>query len=119
MNLMGFMSTLGAWSKDVFTGEWEWVTQLFDVLYPLLYTIMALTAAAGMVYAVYLGINLAKAEDQSKRDEAKKRLITTVIAVAVVIVLVLFFNELLPAILANFVNKDNFELVEGQGFIHI
>ena len=46
-----------------------------------------------------LGINLARADDQSKRDEAKKRLITTIIAVAVTILLVVFLNELLPLIL--------------------
>ena len=58
-----------------------------------------ISGAAGSVYAIVLGINLARADDQSKRDEAKKRLITTIIAVAVTILLVVFFKELLPLIL--------------------
>ena len=68
---------------------------------------MAVTAAAGAVYAIVLGINLARADDQSKRDEAKKRLITTIIAVAVTILLVVFFNELLPLIIQQFVGTPD------------
>lgn len=104
MNLMGFMSMLGNVWADTFkkNGQvyagWEWVVDLFNYLDPILYAIMAVTAAAGVIYSVYLGINLARAEDQSKRDEAKKRLITTIIAVGVVVLLVIFFNVLLPKI---------------------
>ena len=103
MNLMGFISQLGAsvWQKK-FEGKagFDWVVTLFKYLDPILYAIMAITAAAGMIYAIYLGINLARAEDQSKRDEAKKRLITTIISVAVVVVLIIFFNVLLPEIIS-------------------
>lgn len=100
-----FISLLGGW-KELATklgDQYNWLSSLFDVLYPLLYAIMAITAAAGAVYAIILGINLARAEDQSKRDEAKKRLITTIIAVAVTILLIIFFNELLPLIIQQFV----------------
>ncbi len=102
--MLNFLSLLGnAWS-DI---GWEqtpysWLPSLFEVLYPLLYAIMAVVGAAGSIYAIVLGINLARAEDQSKRDEAKKRLITTIIAVAVTILLVVFFNELLPMIIKAF-----------------
>ena len=105
MNLMGFMSMLGAtgWNDPIFQQkEWKWVADLFKILGPILYAIMAVTAAAAMIYSIWLGINLAKAEDQSKRDDAKKRLITTIVAVVVVVVLVLFFNLALPAILGGF-----------------
>ena len=106
-----FISFLGnAWDDPAF--NWEkhnlgWLVNLFNVLYPLLYAIMAVTAAAGAVYAIVLGINLARAEDQSKRDEAKKRLITTIIAVAVTILLIVFFNELLPLIIQQFVGTPD------------
>lgn len=104
-----FISLLGGWD-DLATelgSEYNWLSSLFDVLYPLLYAIMAITAAAGAVYAIVLGINLARAEDQSKRDEAKKRLITTIIAVAVTILLIVFFNELLPLIIQQFVGTPD------------
>jgi len=82
--------------------EYQWVNKLYSVLDPLLYAIMAIVGAAGAIYAIILGVNLARAEDQSKRDEAKKRLVWTLIAVAITIALVLFFTLLLPTILSSF-----------------
>lgn len=109
--MMNFISLLGGWDESVFTGNYSWLPRLFDVLYPLLYAIMAVTAAAGAIYAIVLGINLARAEDQSKRDEAKKRLITVIIAVAVTILLVVFFNELLPMIIEAFISPTGSDKV--------
>ena len=87
------------WSTKFPEGHtFHWVAELFTYLSPILYAIMAVVGAAGAIYAIVLGINLARAEDQSKRDEAKKRLIYTLIAVAVTVVLVIFFNELVPLI---------------------
>ena len=89
-----------ALSKDGKTyAGYEWVVKLFDYIGPILYAILAVVGAAGVIYSIVLGINLAKAEDQSKRDEAKKRMVTTIIAVAVTLVLIIFFNELLPLII--------------------
>ena len=102
-----FNSMLGYDWHAVFDGStFAWVASLFDYLGPILYAIMAIVAAAGAVYAIYLGINLARAEDQSKRDEAKKRLITTLIAIAITVALVIFFNELFPMILNAFKPAD-------------
>ena len=86
--------------------NYQWLNNLFNVLNPILYAIMAVVGAAGAVYAIILGVNLAKAEDTSKRDEAKKHLITVLIAVAVTIALVLFFNELLPMIIEAFLKPS-------------
>ena len=101
--MLNFLSLLGGWGDITWPAAYNWLPSLFNVLYPLLYAIMAVVGAAGAIYAVVLGINLARAEDQSKRDEAKKRLITTIIAVAVTILLVVFFNELLPMIIKAFI----------------
>ena len=96
------MGMLLTYAEDL--GEqYAWMDNLFNVLNPVLYAIMAVVGAAGAIYAIVLGVNLARAEDQSKRDEAKKRLITTLIAVAVTIALVLFFTQLLPLIIAAFI----------------
>lgn len=105
--MMNFISLLGGWKDITWPSQYSWLPQLFTVLYPLLYAIMAVVGAAGAVYAIVLGINLARAEDQSKRDEAKKRLITTIIAVAVTILLVVFFNELLPLIVKAFIGTPS------------
>ncbi len=113
--MLNFISMLGnAWEKalvdpttKVAYKGYEWVVELFKYLSPILYAILAVVGAAGVIYSIVLGVNLAKAEDQSKRDEAKKRLITTVIAVAVTVVLIIFFNELLPLIVGAVAKPDN------------
>lgn len=102
-----FNSMLGYDWQGVFGGtDFAWVAELFKYLSPILYAIMAVVAAAGAVYAIVLGVNLARAEDQSKRDEAKKRLITVLIAIAITVALVIFFNELFPMILNAFKPDD-------------
>lgn len=100
--MLNFISSMLGydWHSNFPTGsDLEWVANIYDYLGPILYAIMAVVGAAGVIYSVVLGVQLAKAEDQSKRDEAKKRLITTVIAVAVTVVLIIFFNELFPLII--------------------
>ena len=121
MNLFSLLgATIGSW-KDLASqvSQLDWVDDLFTWLGPVLWAIMAVVGAAGVVYSVFLGVNLARAEDQSKRDEAKKRLITTIIAVAVVIVLVIFFNTLLPMIIGAFINTDGSGNVENTGGANI
>ena len=101
-----FSTLLYDFSKLGSNGEYKWLQTLFDVLNPVLYAIMAVVGAAGAIYAIVLGVNLARAEDQSKRDEAKKRLVTTLIAVGVTIALVLFFTQLMPLIIEAFLPKS-------------
>lgn len=78
------------------------LSSAFDTISTILWIILGIVGAIGAVYAIWLGIQLAKAEDQGKRDEAKKHLITVIIAVGVTILLILFFNTLLPALLSAF-----------------
>jgi formate hydrogenlyase subunit 3/multisubunit Na+/H+ antiporter MnhD subunit len=68
----------------------------------VLWIALAAVGVAGIIYSIYLGVKLAAAEDQGKRDEAKKHLITVIIAIVVTLVLVVFFNTLLPMILDAF-----------------
>lgn len=73
-----------------------------DIIETALWIIIGVVGLAAIVYAIYLGINLAKASEQGKRDEARKHLITVVIAIVVTLVLVVFFLYLLPGILGAF-----------------
>lgn len=93
--------------------DFGWLANLFKVLNPILYAVMAVVGAAGAIYAIILGVNLAKAEDTSKRDEAKKHLITVLIAVGITIALVLFFTQLMPKIIEAFVKPEGW-LREGE-----
>ena len=106
---MNTISTiLNAWTKFVQESgnETQWLEKFFEVLYPVLYAILAITGAAGAVYAIFLGISMAKADTTEKREEAKKRMINTIVAVVVAIALILFFNEILPLILNAFLGDS-------------
>lgn len=100
------ISTLLGWAELFPAGQYGWMGNIFGTISIVLYVIMGIVGAAGAVYAIYLGVQLARAEDQGKRDDAKKHLITVLIAVAVTIVLILFFNELLPLIVKAFIGAD-------------
>ena len=68
------------------------IQPIFDVLDWLLPVIMIVLGLAGIVYAIILGINYAKAENADQKDAAKKRLINVVIGVLVMLIaLILIF----------------------------
>ena len=82
-----------------FTGGYAWLNEVYTVLPPILYAILGVIGAAGSIYAIILGVNLAKADSDDSRKTATTRLKNTIIGVAVLLVLVLFINVLLPIIL--------------------
>ena len=47
------------WSQVGNGTEYLWLGDLFNVLNPILYAIMAVVGAAGAIYAIILGVNLA------------------------------------------------------------
>ena len=58
----------------------------------LLTPALIIAATAGLLYAVYLGIVMAKAEEAGKRDEAKKSVINVVVALLSVVLLILLLK---------------------------
>ena len=76
--------------------------EVFDIISMVLWIILAIVGAVGAVYAIYLGVQLARADEQGKRDDAKKHLITVCIAVGVTLALILVFNTFLPALISAF-----------------
>ena len=85
-----------------YSGTYEVLNSVFNILSIVLWVVLGIVGAVGAIYAIYLGVKLARADEQSKRDEAKKHLITVAIAVGVTVVLILFFNTFLPMILDAF-----------------
>lgn len=79
--------------------EWEWVDTIVSAIQTVLWPLLIVVAAAGMIYAVVIGINMAKADSTEKREEAKKRLINVIIGIVVVIALILLFQLLISAII--------------------
>ena len=80
-------------------GKWDWVTSITSFLETVLPYLLIVVATAGTIYAVILGVKMARAEDAGARDEAKKRIINFIIALAVTILLILLlrlFVQYLP-----------------------
>lgn len=100
-------TTEKVYENGKFVNDWAWLQQILDVLNMIIFPILIVVASVGTIYAIYLGVMMAKAENAEKREEAKKRIINAVIAVAVMIVLILLlklFTEYAPGILG--INKD-------------
>lgn len=112
---MGFLtSLLNIGWKDYFgkifgadSDAYKAASSALGIVEMLLWIILAVVGVAGIIYSIWLGIKLARAEDQSKRDDAKKHLITVVIAIGVTLVLVIFFNIVLPSILTALYNSPS------------
>lgn len=88
-----------------FLGQWEfaeqfvWVQNILDAINFVLVPIMAVVAGAGIIWAIVLGVQMARADSQDKRDESKKRLISLIVGIVIVVVLIVFFLSLFPMIL--------------------
>lgn len=103
--LAKFIGMLGAEDGDL--GQFEWVNQIVAVINDILWPVLILVAAAGTIYAVVLGVNMARADSTEKREEAKKRVINVLIGMAIIIGLILLLKLFMGTILPNFINKDN------------
>ena len=85
---------------------------VFSIISTVLWVVLGIVGAVGAVYAIYLGVRLARADEQGKRDDAKKHLITVCIAVGVTLALILVFNTFLPMLISAFKVAP---AVEGNG----
>lgn len=104
-SLLAVTFTWGGYFEKIFEGNQDAIdaaNSAISTVETILWILVGIVGLAGIVYAIYLGIQLARAEDQSKRDDAKKHLITVLIALVVTLVLIVFFLYLLPAILQAF-----------------
>ena len=72
--------------------QWAFLNPVLEVLASALVPILIIVGTAGMIYAIVLGVKLARAETTDARDEAKKRLINAVIALVVMIALILLLQ---------------------------
>lgn len=78
-------------SGSVLRDQFGWVIDVVDAISYVLIPLLIVVGAAGIIYAVILGVNMARADSTEKREEAKKRLINVIIGLAVMIGLILFF----------------------------
>ena len=80
----------------------ELLNKVFNIISIVLWVALGVVGAIGAVYAIWLGIKLARADEDSKRDEAKKHLLYVLIAIGATAALILVLNVFLPAILSAF-----------------
>lgn len=83
--------------------KFQWVDDITNAISIVLWPMLIVVASAGSIYAIVLGVNMARADSTEKREEAKKRLINVVVGIAIIVGLILFFqlliNSILPALL--------------------
>lgn len=86
--------------------QWEkfsWIYQITDAMDMILWPLLIIVASAGSIYAVVLGVNMARADSTEKREEAKKRLVNVLIGIGIIIGLILFLklavSVIFPALL--------------------
>lgn len=87
------------------TGTYAFLQPVVNAIADLLPPALIIVATAGSIYAVYLGVIMAKAEDQGKRDEAKKRVINAVLALVTIVVLILLL-QIFVNNLGNWISVD-------------
>ena len=96
-----------------------WIKELLTALEWILWVALILVGACGAVYAIYVGVKMARADSSEQREEAKKRLINIIVAIVVTIALILFFNLLLPVILNAFNVFDELANMEQTSITNI
>ena len=79
--------------------KWQWVNNITSAVDSVLWPLLIVVGAAGTIYAVVLGVNMARADSTEKREVAKKRLINVIIGIAITIALILFFKLLTSTII--------------------
>lgn len=72
----------------------DWQTKVTNAVDKILVPILVIACSVGMVWAIVVGIKMMKADDKSKRDEAKATLINIAISIVAVAVLIGLFYAL-------------------------
>ena len=102
---------------DTYGTNLGWISKLLTALNWILWVSLVLVGACGAVYAIYIGVKMARADSSEQREEAKKRLINVIVAIAVTIALILFFNLIMPAILSSLGVFESFNGLEETSII--
>ena len=95
MNFMGSPAGQLAGSYTEYqdpNSKYHWVYQLCEALNNILTPILIIVATAGLIYAVVLGVNLARADSADKQQEAKKRMIYAIVGLVSIVVLILLLK---------------------------
>ncbi len=77
-----------------------WVETLTDAVNYVLNPILIVASLVGIIYAIWVGITFAKADNSDQRKEAKQKLITVIIGIVAAVALIILFYWLVYMIKA-------------------
>ena len=69
-------------------GGYQAIVPILNLIDSALVPVLIVLLSVGTIYAVVLGVNMARADNGEKREEAKKRLINFLIGAVIIIVLI-------------------------------
>ena len=84
-----------------------WVYDIESAINTIMWPVLIVVAAAGTIYAIVLGVNMARADSTEKREEAKKRVINVLVGMIIVIGLILLLKLFVSTILPNWVPQNS------------
>jgi hypothetical protein len=72
------------------------IKPVLDVLNAILWPTIAIVGSVGTIYCVFLGVKIAKSDEQNSREKAKKDLIGAIIGFLIVFILIVGLKILMP-----------------------
>ena len=72
------------------------IQPILDILNAILWPAIAIVGSAGAIYCVFLGIKIAKSDEQNSREKAKKDLLGAVIGFGLIFVLIVALKIAMP-----------------------
>jgi hypothetical protein len=72
------------------------IKPVLDVINAILWPAIAIVGSVGSIYCIFLGVKIAKSDEQNSREKAKKDLISAVIGFLIVFILIVGLKILMP-----------------------
>lgn len=85
----------------------EWLDQLVNAVYRIINPILIVVAVAGLIYSIIIGIRFVKADNKEQREDAKKKLIYTLIGIVVTFVMIALFYWLAYAFKTGLIDLEH------------
>lgn len=72
------------------------IAPVLEVLNALLWPRIAIVGAVGTIYCIFLGIKIAKSDEQNSREKAKKDLIGAIVGFLIIFILMVALKIAMP-----------------------
>ena len=83
------------------------IAPILEVINALLWPCIAIVGAVGTIYCIFLGLKIAKSDEQNSREKAKKDLIGAIIGFLIIFVLIVALKIAMPILQSWVQNKCN------------